>query len=78
MPLYDEAGRFMARPDLYYPQRRLVIEYDGLTHRESLTADIRRQNRLINAGYRLLRFGAADVLSAPAPVVFLVRQALHD
>jgi len=75
--LHDDAGRFVGRSDLYYPVQRLAIEYDGSTHRETLTADNRRQNRLINAGYRLLRFSAADVLSAPDSVVFLVRQALH-
>jgi hypothetical protein len=77
IPLHDEAGRFVGRPDLYYPLHRLAIEYDGSTHRESLTADNRRQNRMINAGYRLLRFSAADVLSAPDSVVSLVKQVLH-
>ncbi len=77
VPLYDDAGRFVGRPDLYYPQQRLAIEYDGSMHRMSLTADNRRQNRLINAGYRLLRFSAADVLSAADSAVELVRQALH-
>ena len=48
-----------ARPDLYYPEHRLVIEYDGATHRSSLAADNRRQNRLVDAGYRVLRFTAA-------------------
>ena len=74
--LHDDAGRFVGRPDLYYPQQRLAIEYDGSTHRESLTADNRRQNRLLNSGYKLLRFSAADVLSTPDSVVALVRQAL--
>jgi len=75
--LHDDAGRIMARPDLLYSQSRLGIEYDGSTRRETLTADNRRQNRLINAGYRLLRFSAADVLSEPDSVVLVVRQALH-
>jgi len=75
--LCDAAGRFVGRPDLYYPVHRLGIEYDGSTHRESLAADNRRQNRLINAGYRLLRFSAADVLSAPESVVLLVKEALR-
>jgi len=77
VPLYDDTAQFAGRPDLYYPLQRLALEYDGSTHRNSLTADNRRQNRLITAGYRLLRFSAADVLSAPDSVVFLVRQALH-
>lgn len=75
--LHDDAGRFVGRPDLYYPLQHLAIEYDGSTHRDRLTADNRRQNRMINAGYRLLRFSAADVLSAPDSVVSLVKQALH-
>lgn len=77
VPLYNDAGRFVGRPDLYYPLQRLGLEYDGSIHRGSLTADNRRQNRLINAGYRLLRFSAPDVLSTPDSVVSLVRQAIH-
>lgn len=62
-----------ARADLYYPDRRLVIEYDGATHRDSLGADNRRQNRLVHAGYRVLRFTAPDV----GPIaVASVRRAL--
>ena len=68
--LRDASGAFLARPDLLYPG--LVIEYDGATHRDSLASDNRRQNRLINAGYRLLRFTAADLENAPS----IVRQAL--
>ena len=78
--LHDDKGHFIGRPDLYYPTHRLALEYDGSGHRETMTADHRRQNRLVNAGYRLLRFTAADVLSTPDSVVLLVRQALlaHD
>jgi very-short-patch-repair endonuclease len=74
--LHDRAGRFVGRPDFYYPLARLAVEYDGAHHRENLTGDNRRQNRLVDAGYRLLRFTAADVLSAPDSVVALVRRAL--
>ena len=74
--LYDEAGYFLGRPDFYYPLHRLALEYDGAYHRENLTGDNRRQNRLVDAGYRLLRFTAADVLSVPDSIVALVRRAL--
>ena len=74
--LRDDFGLFLARPDLYYPDARLAIEYDGASHRENLTGDNRRQNRLVDAGYRLLRFTAADVLSAPDSVVDLAKRAL--
>ncbi len=64
---------FIARVDLYYPDQRLVIEYDGGSHRDSLVADNRRQNRLTNAGYRVPRFTASD-LSGDVPGI--VRRAL--
>src|SRR5438874_13014589 len=74
--LYDEAGHFVGRPDFYYPRHRLALEYDGGYHRENLTGDNRRQNRLVDAGYRLLRFTVADVLAAPESCVAIVRRAL--
>ena len=75
-PVQDAMGRFVGRPDLYYPSRRLGLEYDGGTHRETLADDNRRQNLLLDAGVTLLRFTARDVLSAPEMVVRLVRRAL--
>jgi hypothetical protein len=74
--LYDAGGRFLGRPDLLYPVERLAVEYDGAAHRERLLEDNRRQNRLTNAGYRLLRFTAADVLGTPDRIVSLAREAL--
>ncbi|HUE60748.1 MAG TPA: DUF559 domain-containing protein, partial [Acidimicrobiales bacterium] len=74
--IHDESGRFVGRPDLYYDRHRLGIEYDGAVHRDSLAKDNRRQNRLLNAGVRLLRFTAADVLGDPASVVTQVRRML--
>ncbi|MBO0681826.1 MAG: DUF559 domain-containing protein [Candidatus Dormibacteraeota bacterium] len=76
VPLRDAWGRFLARADLYYPAQGLALEYDGGTHRESLVQDDRRQNQLMDAGYRLLRFTAADVFRAPDTVVALVRGTL--
>lgn len=74
--LYDDGGAFLGRPDLYYPDSRVAIEYDGAVHRLSLAADNRRQNRLIDGGHRVLRFTASDVLNTPIAVVSLVRRAI--
>jgi len=74
--LTDERGSFVGRVDLYYPERRLAVEYDGGTHRQSLGADNRRQNRLLASGYRLLRFSAGDVYDSPEALVDQVRAAL--
>jgi hypothetical protein len=74
--LCDAASNFVGRADLYYPAARLVVEYDGGNHRERLVDDDRRQNLLVNAGYRLLRFTAADIHSRPDVLVAQVRAAL--
>ncbi|HKC18211.1 MAG TPA: DUF559 domain-containing protein [Candidatus Dormibacteraeota bacterium] len=74
--LHDANGRFVGRADLYYPAARLVVEYDGGTHRERLVEDNRRQNRIANAGFRVLRFTAADVYGRPDAVRAQVRAAL--
>ena len=73
--LDDKHGQFVGRPDLYYPDHRLGIEYDGGIHRFSLTEDNRRQNRLFAAGIRLLRFTSADVQN-PDSVTTQVRTML--
>lgn len=75
--LSDDHGLFVGRVDLYYRDQRLAIEYDGSTHRDSVAADNRRQNRLLSAGYRLLRFTSVDVYHRPETVVAQVRAALR-
>ena len=76
-PELTHQGRFLGRPDLYYPDHRLGLEYDGGTHRTSLAQDNRRQNRLLAAGVRLLRFTAGDLLNSPDAVVMQVRGMLR-
>jgi hypothetical protein len=77
IPLCDSDGRWLGRPDLLYRDQRLAIEYDGGNHRDRLVDDNRRQNRLIGAGYRLLRFTAADVYGSPAAIVMQVSGSLR-
>jgi very-short-patch-repair endonuclease len=74
--LHDDKGRFIGRADLYYPAAKLILEYDGGNHRERLVEDDRRQNLLINAGFRLLRFTATDVYHRPEVIEAQVRGAL--
>jgi len=74
--LRDYEQRFLGRADLYYPGARLILEYDGANHRDRLVEDNRRQNLLINAGFRLLRFTATDIHQRPEVVVAQVRAAL--
>jgi len=58
-----------ARADLYYPDSRLIIEFDGGNHRDRLVEDNRRQNMLIKAGYKVLRFTAPDLYNRPDTIV---------
>jgi hypothetical protein len=74
--IHDDQGRFLGRPDLLYRLQGLAIEYDGGNHRDRLVEDNRRQNGLIGAGLRLLRFTAADVYGNPDLVAMQVRHAL--
>ena len=74
--LHDAEGGFLGRADLYYPAARLVVEFDGGNHRERLVSDDRRQNLLIGAGFRILRFTAADVHSRPGIVAAQLRGSL--
>jgi hypothetical protein len=75
--LHDADGQFVGRADLLYRVARLVIEYDGTNHRDRLVEDNRRQNTLINAGFRILRYTAADVHRRPEAIVMQVRRALR-
>lgn len=65
-----------SRADLYYPDARLVIEFDGGNHRDRLVEDNCRQNLLMSAGYKVLRFTASDIYDRQPTIVAQVRQAL--
>ena len=71
-----DAKTRLGRVDLYYPSARLILEYDGGNHRDRLAEDNRRQNRLLSAGFRLLRFTAGDIYNEPDVVAAQVRSAL--
>jgi very-short-patch-repair endonuclease len=74
----DEAGGFLGRADLAWPDRRVLVEFDGDVHRDRdvFVNDLRRQNRLVAAGWTVLRFTSADVLGRAHEVVVQIRRAL--
>jgi very-short-patch-repair endonuclease len=51
------------------------VEFDGGNHRDRLVEDNRRQNKLMNGGYTVLRFTASDVFNRPDAVVAQVSAA---
>ena len=74
----DDEGRFAGRADLAWPDRRVLVEFDGDLHRErsAFVNDLRRQNRLVAAGWMVLRFSSADVLGRPNEVIAAIKAAL--
>jgi hypothetical protein len=74
----DERGRQIGFGDLAWPDRKVLVEFDGDHHRqrETFVGDLRRQNRLVLEGWTVLRFSSADVLGRPEEVVAAVRRAV--
>ncbi|MGN6324939.1 hypothetical protein [Pseudolysinimonas sp.] len=71
------SGRVL-HADLGYPDRRLLIEYEGDVHRvdrQRWMRDIRRRELMEDAGHRVIRVVAAD-LRDPAPLLARVRRHL--
>jgi very-short-patch-repair endonuclease len=72
-------GRLIAVADILFAAHLVVIEIDGwrsYSSRTSFVSDRRRQNRLITAGYLVLRFTWDDLVHRPAEVIAEVREAL--
>ncbi|WP_307816933.1 MULTISPECIES: hypothetical protein [Micromonospora] len=74
----DDDGYLLGIGDLGWRTRKVIAEADGRgAHSipEAIFTDRRRQNRLINAGWSVLRFTWQDTLD-PAYIPWVVRQAL--
>lgn len=77
-PVVDAGGRFVALPDLSYPDRRVAVEYDGDVHRTDARTwrrDIARRQALEHGGWRLITCTADDV-RAPDRALTWIRAAL--
>jgi very-short-patch-repair endonuclease len=71
------------RADFYCASARLIVEIDGIAHDmgDRPARDERREQVLMEKGYRLLRIPAADVLRDPvgtaASIAALASSPLH-
>lgn len=77
-PVLDVGGRFVALPDLSYPEHRVAIEYDGDVHRTDARAwrrDVARRQALEHHGWRTITCTADDVRS-PGRAFAWIRAAL--
>jgi hypothetical protein len=79
VPQYDvvDAGRWLARVDLAWPEAHLIVEYEGEYHFDGLqiARDDVRLARLVAAGWRVIRLSAADLRDLDA-VVRRIAEAL--
>ena len=67
--------------DVVFARQRLVVEVDGHRAHSTPTAfeeDRHKQNRLVNAGYRVLRFTWRDLIDHPDRVLAQIRCALNE
>ncbi|MFE0528497.1 type IV toxin-antitoxin system AbiEi family antitoxin domain-containing protein [Micromonospora parva] len=74
----DDDGYLLGIGDLGWRRPRLIAEADGRDAHgtpEAAYADRRRQNRLVNAGWTILRFTWQDTLD-PTYIPWTVRQAI--
>ncbi|MER7991889.1 type IV toxin-antitoxin system AbiEi family antitoxin domain-containing protein [Micromonospora chalcea] len=80
LPVRDEDGYLLGIGDLAWRGARLIAEADGRAPHltpEAVYADRFRQNRLVNAGWRILRFTWSDTLR-PDYIPQTVRRALRQ
>ncbi len=74
-----DSGRFLGRVDLAWPVRHVALEMDGFRFHSdprSFVSDRERGNRIVAAGWALLRTTPASVREAPHLVAADVRKAL--
>lgn len=77
-PITDAAG-LIGLGDVVFARERLVLEVDGRAHhtaKDRFQADRSKQNRLVVAGWIVLRFTWDDLTRRPAEVVRLIGEAL--
>jgi hypothetical protein len=74
--LRDPDGRFVARVDLYDPERDIAIEYEGDIHRSraQFARDLERYDDLAAKGTRVVRIGASFT-STPAKSLARIERA---
>lgn len=74
-------GAVIAVADFLFREERVVVEIDGRRAHsgdEAFQRDRTRQNRLVAAGFTVLRFTWADLVDRPAEVVATIRQVLRS
>jgi len=78
VPVYDEEG-LIGYVDVLFARARLVVEMDGAAYHsgpEEFQRDRERQNRLIKAGFRILRYTWHDLVHEQPRVLSEIQAVL--
>lgn len=77
--VFDSHGRFLAMPDLQWPDFRVALEYHGDHHRgqRQFRDDISRLEKLIDAGWLVVQVTASELYGDPRVIVERVASRLR-
>lgn len=80
LPVYDAAGRFVARLDFGFDEARVGLEYDGGYHADDrqFQRDLRRHSALVALGWRVLRASRADLADCSGRLLTQFEAMLAD
>lgn len=74
-------GKFVARLDFAYPDKKIAIECDSWSHhggKRPFEEDRRKSRALVRAGWTVLRFTWSDVINNPQEVIAAIRDVLEQ
>jgi len=80
LPLYTATGRFLAQPDLSWPQFRVTLDYEGRHHytdEAQWEMDVARVPRLENHGWAHLRASRSHLRNSSTLLSDLRRRLVH-
>ena len=78
--LYDEHGKFIARPDAWWPELGIAVEVDSKqwhTSPEDHAKTLARGRRMARYQIIVLRFTPRQIRTQPAEVISDIKAALH-
>jgi hypothetical protein len=76
--IVDDAFRFIGRVDFLWDEHRTIVEADGMAKYQDpdrARAEIRRDIRLREAGYKVVHFTWEELFNDPARVIARIRRA---
>ncbi len=64
--------------DFYCPKLKLIIEIDGISHNEKVEYDKKRQKKLENLGFKILRYTEYEVQKKISDVLLSIIAIINE